>query len=118
MSARTLVGSSVFAYENLLFGAQSVFDSNAGTLRGHLASIGYTAKGAIFHALTNFDDSLTASVHHKCSDKLRAAVNVAVSKKNGEMSNKFNLGVHYALDSSAYLKAKVDNNALIGLSFT
>lgn len=119
LSARTVVGSSVFAYENLLFGAQSVFDSNAGSMRGHLASIGYTAKGAIFHALTNFDDNLTASCHHQCSDKLKAAVNVAVSKaKTGEMTNKFNLGVHYALDSSAYLKAKVDNNALIGLSFT
>lgn len=119
LSARTVVGSSVFAYENLLFGAQTVFDSNAGSLRGHLASIGYSAKGATFHALTNFDDSLSASVHHKCSDKLKAAVNLAVSKsKEGNMSNNFNLGLHYDLDSSAYLKAKVDNNALIGLSFT
>lgn len=119
LQSQSLVGSTVFQYENLYFGAQTCFDYSKGGLKGHLAALGYSAKDTTFHALTDFSDTLTASVHHIVSKNLQAALNVNVAKgKDGAVANKFGLGIHHKLDNNAFLKAKIDNNAVIGLSFT
>lgn len=119
LQSQSVVGSSVFQYENLYFGAQTCFDYQKGGLKGHLAALGYSAKDTTFHALSDFSDTLTASVHHIISKRVQAAINVNVAKgKDGSMANKFGIGLHNKLDNNAYLKAKIDNNAIIGLSFT
>eukprot|EP00121_Abeoforma_whisleri_P009711 Awhi_evm1s8936 len=99
VAASAIALNGVFAYEKFVFGGASSYNYSKGSLGKHTAAVGYSTGESTVHAVTDLTDKVSASIHHKVSSDLQAAVNVDVAKgKGGDLGSTFSVGGQYKLD--------------------
>merc|ERR1712223_1035559 len=95
-------------------GYQTAFDTGKSALTKHNLALNYNAGDMILHATSSDFKSFGGGIYLKNSSQLETGV--TCSSAIGGASN-FAIGCKYALDKDASLRAKVDTNSQIGLSY-
>jgi len=115
VTAPVLNASAVAHYNNIFFGYQGAFDTAKSMLTKNNVAAGYTASDMAVHTYANDGSDFGASIHHKLGKGLEGAVDVGFSSSSN--TSRFGLGCKYALDHNSSLRAKVNNQGMIGLGY-
>jgi len=95
-------------------GYQTAFDSGKSALTKHNLAINYNAGDMMLHATSSDFKSFGGGIYLKNSSQLETGV--TCSSAIGGASN-FAIGCKFALDKDASVRAKVDTNSQIGVSY-
>jgi len=95
-------------------GYQTAFDSGKSALTKHNLALNYNAGDMVLHANSSDFKSFGGGIYLKNSSQLETGV--TCSSAIGGASS-FAIGCKFALDKDASLRAKVDTNSQIGLSY-
>merc|ERR1711879_1017286 len=95
-------------------GYQTAFDSGKSALTKHNLALNYNAGDMILHATSSDFKSFGGGIYLKNSSQLETGV--TCSSAIGGASN-FAIGAKFALDKDASVRAKVDTNSQIGVSY-
>jgi len=107
--------SGVAAYKSLHLGVQASYDTAASKLVENNACVAYQAGGVAIHAAIMNRSKYSYSVHHAVSDNLQVAA--ALQCEAGAETG-LTVGGKYALDKTAFVKAKVDHKLNVGVSYS
>jgi len=113
--APTINASVVLGYQGWLAGYNTKFDSQKSKIVGNNFSLGYAVGDLVFHTSVDNGQEFGGSVYHKVNPNLETAVNLAWSAGNND--TRFGIGCKYNLDHDTAVRAKVNNNSQIGLSY-
>jgi len=111
----TLGAAGVAAYGNWLVGGQVGFDTAKSKLTRSSLAVGFSSKDLTLHSYTVDGSQYGGSLHSKVNKSLDAAVNVGFNASSNETT--FGLGCKMALDDASSVRAKVDNNSKVGVSY-
>jgi len=95
-------------------GYQTSFDSGKSALTKHNLALNYNAGDMILHCSSNDFKVFGGGIYLKNNSRLETGI--TCSSALGGASN-FAIGCKYALDKDASVRAKVDTNSQIGLSY-
>jgi len=95
-------------------GYQTAFDTGKSALTKHNLALNYNAGDMILHCSSNDFKVFGGGIYLKNSSSLETGI--TCSSALGGASN-FAIGCKYALDKDAAVRAKVDTNSQIGLSY-
>jgi len=112
----TINGSAVFGYSNVYAGYEASYDTANSKLVKNNVALGYKGGDFTVHGAVVDATKFTGSIYHKVSGSLSAGAQVNWAA--GSDATSFTLGMKKALDKDAFVKAKVDNNLRIGLSYS
>jgi len=79
-------------------------------------ALGFSTSDFVLHTNVNDGKQFGGLIYQKVNPKLETGVELAWSSENND--TRFGLGCKYALDSDTSVKAKVNNNSQIGLSYS
>nr|AWG72115.1 voltage-dependent anion channel [Recilia dorsalis] len=113
--APTVNASAVLGYQGWLAGYSTKFDSQKSKIVGNSFALGYSAGDVVFHTSVDNGQEFGGSIFHKVNPNFETAVNLAWSAGNND--TRFGIGCKYNLDSETAVRAKVNNNSQIGLSY-
>jgi len=114
LSAPTIHASGVFAYRGWHGGYQASYDTANKKLLANNISLTYKAGDLALHtAIINASEYL-GSVHHQVNKELTAAAHMKYLPSSG---TSITVAGNYVLDGDSSVKAKVDNNLTLGLSY-
>jgi len=111
----TLHGSGVFAHKGWHAGYQASYDTGNSKLIANNISLTYKDGDFVLHSGILDASRYEGSVHHQVNDKLTAAA--LLHWTAGSPSSSFTVCGKYILDDDSYVKAKLDNNLRLGLSY-
>jgi len=109
-------GSSVFMYNGWYGGFQLGYDTNTAKLVNNNVAVGYQGQDFTVHAsVANLADC-KSTVYHKVNDDTQ----VGLSSTYNVQTNNVALGLvgQYEMNDHSLLKAKVNNQGQIGMSYT
>lgn len=112
----TVNGSAVFAYKGWHAGYQASYDTANSKLAANNVSLTYKNDDLVLHSGIIDASKYVGSVHHEVNSSLNAAA--ILQWTSGSSTPSFTVGGKYNLDGSTYIKAKLDNNLRLGLSYT
>lgn len=116
MTGPTFKGSTVLMYNGWYAGYQVGYNTSSAKLMANNLSLGYTGQDFNVHArLTDVTDCMT-SVYHKVSDKTEVGLNTTYNLQTSNVG--LGLVGKYVLEDGAYVKAKVNNQGQIGMSYS
>ncbi|XP_054267677.1 voltage-dependent anion-selective channel-like [Macrosteles quadrilineatus] len=107
--------SLVFGYEGWLAGVSSKFDSQKAKLVGNSFSLGYAAGNMVFHSSVDNGNDFNGSIYHKVNSNFETGVTLGWSAANND--TRMAVGCKYNLDGDTAVRAKVNKNLHIGLSY-
>jgi voltage-dependent anion channel protein 2 len=111
----TINGAAVIGHQGWLAGYQMAYDTNKSKLKKNNFALGYSKGDFVLHTNMNDADVFGGSIYQKVNPSLDTAVNVGwVASKN---ETTFAIGCKYALDDSAFIRAKVNNSSHVGLGY-
>ncbi|KAL1923567.1 uncharacterized protein VTP21DRAFT_8547 [Calcarisporiella thermophila] len=120
-----LVKGSVFTTDAVVYrdgvlaGAEVAYDVQEGKVKRYNTAIGYvTPEYALtLHAQQNLS-VFSASYYHRVSPTVEAGGRAVWDSKTANSNVALEVGTKYFLDKDAFVKAKVNNNGILGLSYT
>jgi hypothetical protein len=110
----TIHGGWVLGFNGWLGGYQMVFDTSKSKLTQNNFAFGYSKDDLTIHAAVNDGTEFQGSVFQKVNKKLEAGAQLSWS---GVTNTRFGLGVKYSAHPDSTFRARVHNNAQIGLSY-
>jgi voltage-dependent anion channel protein 2 len=114
-SSKSVSPAGVFSYGNWNIGAGTTYNFAKGALSSTSVGVGYT-DGDLQVASTIADNGKVAgSIFHKCCPSTSYGVKFGWNRDTG--ATNFAVATCCDLDSDAFVKAKVDTNLAIGLSY-
>ena len=114
----TLFADAVVGHNGYVVGGEAAYDVSEAKVTKYSYGLGYIVPQYSLQLLAANKLSLfTASYYHKVNATVEAGAK-AVWNAAGESGVAVEVGTKYVLDSSAFLKAKVNNQGLLGLGFT
>jgi len=115
ITAKDVTASGVFAFQKWLVGAGTTYSLSSGALQNTKVTVGYTEGDLTVTSSITDAGNVAATLYHTPRPAVAAGVELGWDKN----SNKTTFGVagQYALDSSAFIKTKVDSALNIGLSY-
>jgi len=111
----TIHGSGVFAYNGWHAGYQASYDTANSKLVKNNVSLTYQGGDFILHSGIIDASKYVGSIHHQVNEKLSAAALLHWS--SGSSTSSFTVCGKYACDDDTFVKAKLDNNLSLGLSY-
>ncbi|GIX98027.1 voltage-dependent anion-selective channel protein 2 [Caerostris darwini] len=108
--------AGVINYQNWLVGTKIVGCLSKYQLVKSNIGIGYTLGDFVFHSNVIDGQEFGGCLYQKVNDQLESGLNL--SWVAGTNETKFGIGCVYKIDDHTSLRAKVNNNTQIGLSFT
>jgi len=114
-AAPTVHLSGVVAYQTLHAGCQASYDTAASKLVENNACVTYKSGGVAIHAAILNGSKYSYSVHHAVNDNLQVA---AALQCDAGAETGLTVGGKYALDSTTYVKAKLDHKLNLGVSYS
>jgi len=108
--------SAVFGYGGLLAGYQASYDTGNSKLTKNNVALAYKGGDYTLHGSVVDATKFTCSLHHSVNAGL--AVGAQMSWAAGGDSTSFTVGMKKEIDADASVKAKIDNNLRVGLSYT
>ncbi|KFM64129.1 Voltage-dependent anion-selective channel protein 2, partial [Stegodyphus mimosarum] len=109
-------GAGVINYQNWLVGAKFSHDFGKNQLTKTNIGLGYSLGDFVFHSNVIDGQEFGGCMYQKVNDKLESGM--TLSWTAGTNETRFGLGCVYKLDEDSSLRAKVNNNSQIGISFT
>jgi len=110
-----LNASAVARFQNWQAGYQMAFDTSKSKLTKNNFAVGFVNPDFTVHTFANDGTEFGGSLHHKLGNGLEGAVDMGWSSTSN--TSKFGLGLKYTLDKNSTLRAKVNNQAAVGLGF-
>eukprot|EP01137_Pigoraptor_chileana_P014391 Opistho-2@68993 len=108
-------GNAVVSFEGILAGYEASYNVDSGAVAKSTFALGY--KGPDFTLHSNIDSGkVSGSIFHRASSNVLAGAQFAWARGTSETT--FAIGGHYTVDKDTFVKAKVDNKAQLGLSYT
>jgi len=111
----TVNGAAVLGYQGWLAGYQMAFDTSKSKLAKSNFAVGYTTGDFTLHTSVEDGSDFTGSVYQKVNRDLETGVQLNWTA--GSNATKFGLAAKYTVDKDANIRAKVNNNSQIGLSY-
>ncbi|CAG0889947.1 unnamed protein product [Darwinula stevensoni] len=115
LNGPALHGGLVLGYSGLLAGYQASYDAAKAKLTKSNVLGGYETKDYYLHMNVDNGQDIGGSIYTKVSPKLEAGVQFGFTM--GPNSTRLAIGCKYALDDITTLRAKVNNNCQLGLSY-
>lgn len=115
LSAPTIRASAVAAYKGWHAGYHLSYDTANKSVVNNNFSLAYKKGDLVLHTSVLNGTNYTGSIHHQVSEKLSTAA--LVQYASGGSATSFGLCGNYVVDDSARVKAKLDNNLCLGLSY-
>lgn len=111
----TVHGSAVFGYNGWHAGYQASYDTANSKLTANNVSLTYKDGDFVIHSGIIDATKYVGSVHHQVNSKLSAAA--LLNWTSGSSTTSFTVCGKYTMDNDTYMKAKIDNNLRLGLSY-
>jgi len=111
----TVHGSGVFAYNGWHAGYQASYDTANSKLVKNNVSLTYQGGDFILHSGIIDASKYVGSIHHQVNKNLSAAA--LLHWTSGSSASSFTVCGKYMYDDDTYVKAKLDNNLSLGLSY-
>jgi len=106
-------GSVTLGHGKFSAGYQMSFDTGKSSLTKNNFAVAYNAGDLILHGSINDGKLVGAGIYQKLSKQLETGV--AITAASG--SSTFGVGCKYNLDDKAIIRAKVNNDCQVGLSY-
>ncbi|EGG07262.1 uncharacterized protein MELLADRAFT_116326 [Melampsora larici-populina 98AG31] len=128
LHARTLVDifrgpaftlDAVVGREGFLVGADATYDVQRAAISKYNAAIGYSAPeyAITLHGLSNLS-AFHASYYHKVNRDVEAGAKAIYNTKSTSKDIILEVGTRAYLDNASFIKAKINNNGILGLGYT
>jgi len=118
LASLTVFGSAVVGYNGWLAGYQLALDTSK-TAKSLLSqnnfALGYAKDDLTLHAAVNDGSEFQASVSHKVNSQLETAI--SMNWTVGSNDTKFGFGAKYCPDRDTTVRAKLNNESQVGLSY-
>lgn len=111
----TIHGSAVFGYNGWHAGYQASYDTANSKLTANNASLTYKEGDFVIHSGIIDAAKYTGSIHHQVNSNLTAAAQIQWT--SGTSNTTLTAAGKYAIDDDTFVKAKLDNNLRLGLSY-
>jgi voltage-dependent anion channel protein 2 len=115
----TFTADTVLGRDGFLVGAEAAYNVTGGNITRYAAAIGYNAPeyAVTVHGLNNFK-TFSASYYHRVSRDVEAGAKAVYDSKSTHGGVALEVGTKTYLDSSAFVKAKINNSGVIALGYT
>jgi len=107
-------GSIVVAYQGWLAGYQMGYDTSKSKLTKSNFAVGYNGGDYILHTNVNDGSEFGGSLYHKLNKDLETGVSLGWRADSNKVS--FGIGCKHILDADTSVRAKLDNDAHLGLA--
>jgi len=107
--------NGVFSYRKYLFGVGTTLDTQ-GTISNTSFAVGYVDRDVTLNSTITNGSDVEGSVYHTPRSNLQAGVKFAWNKNSQDTA--FAVAGRYQMDSDTFVKAKLDTNLNMGLSYT
>jgi len=115
----TFTADTVVGRDGFLVGAEATYDVTSGKVTRYATALGFSAPeyAVTLHGLGNWS-TYSASYYHRVSKDVEAGAKAIYDSKatNGGVS--LEVGAKAYLDSAAFVKAKINNQSVLCLSYT
>ncbi|KAG1449889.1 hypothetical protein G6F46_011684 [Rhizopus delemar] len=117
LSKLVFSANSVYGQEGFLIGAEVAYNTKLAKVSNYNAAIGYSARqyAVALHA-TNSLSRYTASYYQRLDESLEATAKADWDKKTNTIG--LEAGAKMVLDSTSFVKGKVTNTGIVGISYT
>lgn len=109
-------GSAVFAYKGWHAGYQASYDTGSSKLTANNASLTYKDGDFVVHSSINDGAKYVGSIHHQVNSQLSAAAMLNWTSGSKDPASLTVCG-RYDVDKETFVKAKLDNNLRLGISY-
>jgi len=109
-------GSAVFAYKGWHAGYQACYDTGSSKLTANNASLTYKDGDFVVHSAINDGSKYVGSIHHQVNSNLSAAAMLQWASGSKDPASLTVCG-RYDIDGETYMKAKLDNQLHLGISY-
>ncbi|KAF8158041.1 eukaryotic porin/Tom40 [Crassisporium funariophilum] len=115
----TFTADTVLGRDGFLVGAEAAYNVTGGNITRYAAAVGYNAPeyAVTVHGLNNFN-TFSASYYHRVSRDVEAGAKAVYDTKSTHGGVALEVGTKTYLDSSAFVKAKINNHGVIALGYT
>jgi voltage-dependent anion channel protein 2 len=115
----TFTADAVLGRDGFLLGAEASYNVSGGNITRYAAAIGYNAPeyAITLHGLHNFN-TYSASYYHRVSRDVEAGARAVYDHKSTHGGVNLEVGTKTQLDSSAFIKAKINNAGVVALGYT
>ncbi|KAF8195397.1 eukaryotic porin/Tom40 [Pholiota molesta] len=115
----TFTADTVIGRDGFLVGAEAAYNVTGGNITRYAAALGYNAPeyAVTVHALNNLN-TFSASYYHRVSRDIEAGAKAVYDAKATHGGVALEVGTKTYLDSSAFVKAKINNSGVIALGYT
>jgi voltage-dependent anion channel protein 2 len=115
----TFTADTVIGRDGFLVGAEAAYNVTGGNITRYAAAVGYNAPeyAVTLHGLNNFN-TFSASYYHRVSRDVEAGAKAVYDAKATHGGVALEVGTKTYLDSSAFVKAKINNHGVIALGYT
>ncbi|KAF9483413.1 hypothetical protein BDN70DRAFT_827703 [Pholiota conissans] len=115
----TFTADAVVGRDGFLIGAEASYNVTGGNITRYAAALGYNAPeyAVTLHALNNLN-TFSASYYHRVSRDVEAGAKAVYDTKATHGGVALEVGTKTYLDSSAFIKAKINNSGTIALGYT
>lgn len=116
-------GDLAFKVDSFLVGGQVAYDAGKGSIKTYNAAAAYSVRDytVSVHALNSLS-LFSLAYWHRVNGTVEAGGKATMSAKEGLDFSSGKVGIEfgakYALDGNAFVKAKLDNNGILGLGYT
>jgi len=109
-------GSAVFAYKGWHAGYQASYDTGSSKLTANNASLTYKDGDFVVHSAINDGSKYVGSIHHQVNKQLSAAAMLQWASGSKDPASLTVCG-RYDIDDETFMKAKLDNQLHLGISY-
>ncbi|KIK08019.1 hypothetical protein K443DRAFT_607697 [Laccaria amethystina LaAM-08-1] len=115
----TFTADTVLGRDGFLIGAEAAYNVTEGNITRYAAALGYNAPeyAVTVHGLNNLK-TFTASYYHRVSRDVEAGAKAVYDSKSTHGGVALEVGTKAQLDSSAFVKAKINNSGVVALGYT
>lgn len=111
----TINGAAVVGYNGWLAGYQFAFDTSKSKLSKSNFAVGYSADDFTLHTSVNDGNEFGGSIFQRVNSQLETGVQLKWAA--GSNATSFGIASKYCPDKDTTVRAKVNNNSQIGLSY-
>jgi len=115
----TFTADTVVGRDGFLLGAEATYDAASGKITRYATALGFSAPeyAVTLHGLGNFS-TYSASYYHRVSRDVEAGAKAIYDTKSTTGGIALEVGAKAYLDSAAFVKAKINNQSILCLSYT
>jgi len=115
----TFTADTVVGRDGFLLGAEATYDVTSGKITRYATALGFSAPeyAVTLHGLGNLS-TYSASYYHRVSRDVEAGAKAIYDTKSTTSGIALEVGAKAYLDSAAFVKAKINNQSILCLSYT